>query len=368
MCVQLAPARLWAQLRQPDASHAPYFSGAYLPGRRDVRTYMDMSPSYMPLLHNGELVCGGSCRCRGWHAHGRLVHDTPLLLLACQCTCRTLCRTMQARALRASQTALQQAWQQHKQVYLDAAGDDSMTLDDLAYSMALVSGAPCCNAVLLRQPASHSRLADARLLPACPLQLQTRLFYFEHVGAMLVPVADMANHANACPHTISGPLTSTCGLDSQRGCVVWRAGADIPAGGEACYAYTRHMLNDRALLQYFFLMVSQLERIEDSVVSCRVKLFTTHAQEQVAGELNGIDRHDFDAAKGIWANQQHGKAPPFSGAARSAHAAARVHAVHCSTMHYTPPKGHDMHDACRSRAACCRMQAVRMRHAKSWPA
>lgn len=125
-----------------------------------------------------------------------------------------------------------------------------MTLEDLTYSMALVSTAD------RRVPGRGAARQQTHTWPILGIrpharqpQLQTRLFYFEHVGAMLVPVADMANHANACPHSISSPLVSTCGPDSQRGCVVWRAAADIPAGGEACYAYTRHMLNDRALLQ-----------------------------------------------------------------------------------------------------------------------
>ena len=72
----------------------------------------------------------------------------------------------------------------------------------------------------------------------------------------MVPLLDMTNHLNGCPHTMDAPTGGPCPPGSAaKDCVVWQAGADIPAGSEVCYSYSGHMLQDQAVLQYGFLQV-----------------------------------------------------------------------------------------------------------------
>lgn len=86
------------------------------------------------------------------------------------------------------------------------------------------------------------------------MQHKTRAFDCGDLGQLLVPVIDLANHYNNCPHSIT--THTDCGAESPGGCIVWRAGADIPAGGEVCNNYHTAMLQDRSILQYGMLQVS----------------------------------------------------------------------------------------------------------------
>jgi hypothetical protein len=64
-----------------------------------------------------------------------------------------------------------------------------------------------------------------------------------------LPLLDMANHDNSCPHFNEfGP----CAFDGSRECVFFTAGADVSAGQEVCFWYG-HLLPDRAFLEYGFL-------------------------------------------------------------------------------------------------------------------
>lgn len=85
-----------------------------------------------------------------------------------------------------------------------------------------------------------------------------------------LPLLDMANHDNACPHY---NVFRPCEFDSSRECVYLMAGADVAAGQEVCFFYG-YMLPDRALLEYGFLQ--------------------QQPQLQGAPQLFGIDRHDAD--------------------------------------------------------------------------
>lgn len=73
----------------------------------------------------------------------------------------------------------------------------------------------------------------------------------------MFPLIDMANHHNSCKHTlITHP---SCGPGLEDGCVVWKAGSDVPAGEEVCNMYHDNMPQDRAVLQYGFLQVSLVD-------------------------------------------------------------------------------------------------------------
>uniref|UniRef100_A0A383WBC6 SET domain-containing protein n=1 Tax=Tetradesmus obliquus TaxID=3088 RepID=A0A383WBC6_TETOB len=87
-----------------------------------------------------------------------------------------------------------------------------------------------------------------------------------------LPLLDMANHDNACPHF---NRFEPCAFDSSRECVYFTAGAEVAAGNEVCFYYG-HLLPDRALLEYGYLPQQQQQ------------------QQQGVLQLSGIDRHDAD--------------------------------------------------------------------------
>lgn len=87
------------------------------------------------------------------------------------------------------------------------------------------------------------------------LQVKTRIFGTQF-GQLMVPLIDLANHHNNCKHTIT--THPTCEPASEDGCIVWKAGSDLAAGDEVCNIYHESMLQDRAVLQYGFLQVSNL--------------------------------------------------------------------------------------------------------------
>eukprot|EP00775_Hariotina_reticulata_P010707 gene10707-10864_t len=147
-------------------------------------------------------------------------------------------------------------WDLDGDIFKREIGQD-MTYDDLAYAMSL---------------------------------LETRTFAFaDPDGELMVPLLDMTNHQNGCPHTINAPTGSPCPPGSPaKDCVVWQAGADIPAGSEVCYSYSGYMLQDQAVLQYGFLQ-----------------------DGDAAAELSGLDRHEFDPQQPL--TRHHHKPKPFSG-------------------------------------------------------
>lgn len=103
-----------------------------------------------------------------------------------------------------------------------------------------------------------------------------------------MPLLDMANHKNNCPHSnIFGP----CRFDSNRECVYFTAGADLAAGDEVCFYYG-YLLPDRALLEYGFL--PQQETDIWNKQSLLDGPAVTPAATQKALDLSGIDRHDAD--------------------------------------------------------------------------
>jgi hypothetical protein len=89
-----------------------------------------------------------------------------------------------------------------------------------------------------------------------------------------LPLLDMANHANNCPHYNE---FKPCAFDASRECVHFTAGADVAAGQEVCFFYG-YLLPDRALLEYGYLpQPTQQQQLEE-----------------VVPQLSSIDRHDAD--------------------------------------------------------------------------
>lgn len=66
----------------------------------------------------------------------------------------------------------------------------------------------------------------------------------------MVPLLDLANHQNSCPHWHKSD--SCPGNPSQR-CIIWKAGGEVQRGEEVCNQYG-YMTNDEALLQYGFIL------------------------------------------------------------------------------------------------------------------
>lgn len=120
------------------------------------------------------------------------------------------------------------------------------------------------------------------------LQLKTRSFDCAGLGELLLPVVDLANHRNGCPHSIT--TYKDCGPLSPDGCMVWRAEEAVRAGEEVCNSYHPYMLQDRALLQYGMLQ-----------------------EDEPARMLSGVDRHDFDPQH-PWAFQDGRETASFTGA------------------------------------------------------
>lgn len=140
---------------------------------------------------------------------------------------------------------------------------------------------------VLASPSIESAQLTAGNLQYAMSLLKTRAFDCGDLGQLLVPIIDLANHYNDCPHSIT--THTDCGAESPGGCIVWRAGADIPAGGEVCNNYHTAMLQDRSILQY-----GMLQRDEAAVM------------------MSGIDRHDFDPEH-PWAFQANINTAPFTG-------------------------------------------------------
>ena len=88
---------------------------------------------------------------------------------------------------------------------------------------------------------------------ALPVQLKTRAFDANGLGKLMVPVIDLANHRNHCPHTITA--NPNCGPKAPDGCMVWVAGENVPAGSEVCNGYVPFMPQDKAMLMYGMLQV-----------------------------------------------------------------------------------------------------------------
>lgn len=119
------------------------------------------------------------------------------------------------------------------------------------------------------------------------LQVGTRILNrpsdVEHSATFYaLPLLDMANNRNDCPHSNSfGP----CEFNSSRECVYFTAGAHVAAGEEVCFFYG-YLLPDRALLEYGYLP-------QHHGLGKAVRASSTH---NTAGtltlELFGIDRHD----------------------------------------------------------------------------
>lgn len=133
------------------------------------------------------------------------------------------------------------------------------------------------------------------------------------VTVYAVPLLDMANHDNACPHRVvfgqcsvagAGPLESG---GSTEECAMLLSGTDIPAGSEVCLFYG-HLLMDRALLEYGFLPGQQQQQ-----PSCSGNAEAACPQAPPP-ELFGIDRHDADENEPLV--KLHEAPAPFSGAMR----------------------------------------------------
>eukprot|EP00775_Hariotina_reticulata_P001017 gene1017-1350_t len=67
---------------------------------------------------------------------------------------------------------------------------------------------------------------------ASDLVVNSRMFDMDEEGEMLLPVVDMANHYNDCPHSVSTPEGNPCQPGSEDLCVMWYAEIDVPAGEE----------------------------------------------------------------------------------------------------------------------------------------
>jgi hypothetical protein len=78
---------------------------------------------------------------------------------------------------------------------------------------------------------------------AAYLQMGTRFFAPQDGGSylLMLPLLDMADHWNGCPHTYqAGPCSSTQAGNGQEGgkrCVIWNAGDSVAAGAEVCNGY-----------------------------------------------------------------------------------------------------------------------------------
>lgn len=64
-------------------------------------------------------------------------------------------------------------------------------------------------------------------------------------------------YATCVRPVVSSPQGNPCRAGSKDLCVVWRAKAAVSAGEEVCNGYHEYMLQDRALIQYGFLQVSE---------------------------------------------------------------------------------------------------------------
>jgi hypothetical protein len=67
-----------------------------------------------------------------------------------------------------------------------------------------------------------------------PLQLTTRFIAFPKHGHFMIPLIDLANHQQDCPHTL---IVGPCPFSSSRQCALWKAGADLSEGEEVCFFY-----------------------------------------------------------------------------------------------------------------------------------
>jgi hypothetical protein len=147
-------------------------------------------------------------------------------------------------------------WESHQDGLISVPVPDNVTLRDLEYALDLFNN---------------------------------RMFDNGDEGGIMLPVLDMANHYNNCPHTIHGPEDTPCKPGSKDLCVIWRAEADVSAGEEVCYAYLSYMLQDSSLLQYGFLQGGD-----------------------VANEMSGVDLPGVDPTA-VWELQEEGKNAPFTG-------------------------------------------------------
>eukprot|EP00775_Hariotina_reticulata_P001661 gene1661-2004_t len=146
------------------------------------------------------------------------------------------------KVIRTIQSDLQEIWDADQEAYKKALGPE-VSIEDIRYSSTL---------------------------------LETRAITLAVAGERLLPVFDMSNHRNDCPHRLMspqsiGPCPGSSKKKTKQDCLLWTARADVAAGDEVCNRYTDYLLQDRALLQYGFLQDGP----------------TVH-------ELSGIDRHDFD--------------------------------------------------------------------------
>ena len=62
------------------------------------------------------------------------------------------------------------------------------------------------------------------------MQLTTRTFYFDGAASLMIPLLDMANHVNHCPH--DHEFVPDCPDAPGQICVIWRAGAAVKKGDE----------------------------------------------------------------------------------------------------------------------------------------
>ncbi|KAF8055289.1 hypothetical protein HT031_006815 [Scenedesmus sp. PABB004] len=204
----------------------------------------------------------------------------------------------------AYQQRLRDFWASHADTLQGAA--PGMTREDLIYARALMS---------------------------------TRLFAHGSRGELLIPLLDMANHRNDCPHTLS---TEPCPGDDARECLMWRAGDAVRAGGEVCNQY-QHLLQDRSVLQYGFMQASTWgqARRRLGAQGAAAGAPKQRAPPRLArrgparrcpqaydARVHGLDRHDFSEANGFWAAYAvEGGPDDFDGAAHVPPAARAARAA-----------------------------------------
>jgi hypothetical protein len=128
-------------------------------------------------------------------------------------------------------------------------------------------------------------------------QLGTRIFNKPEADGTstfyALPLLDMANHDNACPHF---NVFKPCAFDASRECVYFTAGADVTAGQQVCFFYG-YLLPDRALLEYGYLPQQQQQQKEVQQQQQQHQEEMQQQQQQELEEvpqLSSIDRHDAD--------------------------------------------------------------------------
>jgi hypothetical protein len=105
---------------------------------------------------------------------------------------------------------------------------------------------PVCRLALL--PPGHHVLTLYACLRCSP-QVTTRYFGYNN-SSYMIPIIDMANHDNRCPHWHQ---LTVCHEGSDKQCFVWAAGRALEEGEEVCNTYGV-LRNDEALLQYGFVL------------------------------------------------------------------------------------------------------------------